>query len=304
MTASNRTSKRILVVDDEKDIRNLIARRLKNDGYEVVEADNGKDGLFQIQKKIPDLVLTDIHMPVMDGFLLLTEINRLMLPLPTIVITGLSNEEDVIMSLRLGVRDFIRKPFNTDEMMKIIEKVLTSPKGKSNIDELIPFIEEDYKKINLPNDVSILNMASYYLTRDLPERGLCTFIEKENIRHALEEALSNAMLHGNLEMSSELKSIGSVADNAFNVILEQRKVSAPYCNRTIQVNYQITKEKIEYIIEDEGPGFDYMNLPDPLHPDNFFKPYGRGLFFIRLHVDDVKWNERGNIVTLTKFKSS
>lgn len=296
--------KRILIVEDEKSIRGLISIKLRKNGYEVQEAGNGKEGLKLIQKKIPDLVLTDIQMPVMDGFKLLGEINRLMLPLPAIVITGLSNVDDVIKSLRLGVRDFIRKPFNIHEMMKTIEKVFASPKGQPSVDDLLPFIEIDSKIISLPNNMNTLNMASYYLTRDLSERGLCNQVEKENIRHALEETLSNAMIHGNLEMSSELKSIGSVADTAFNALLTERMNVEPYSSRTITVKNKITKEMMEYTIEDQGPGFDYDNLPDPLHPDNFFKPYGRGIFFIRLHVDEVKWNAKGNLITITKFKST
>ncbi len=295
--------KTILIVDDEEIIRKILIHKLQKQGYDVLEARNGQEGLRQIQKKIPDLLITDIQMPTMDGFELLENIHKLMLPVPTIVITGQTRVEDVIQTIRLGVRDFIRKPFESDEMMQTIQKVLSSPQGMASEDDLIPFIEEETKEIILPNDQNILNIASFYLTRHLPIRGICDHVEKENVRLALKESLMNAMVHGNLQLSSNLKSIGGIAKTAFHDIMEQRLQESPYNERQIKVTYRFSKEKVTYQIEDEGTGFDYQNLPDPLHPDNIFKPFGRGIFFINLHMDEVVWNDKGNCITLIKNKS-
>jgi anti-sigma regulatory factor (Ser/Thr protein kinase) len=58
---------------------------------------------------------------------------------------------------------------------------------------------------------------------------------------------------------------------------------------------------VHYTIADEGPGFDYRRLPDPLNPKSFFQPHGRGLLMIRTFCDEVSWNEKGNEVTLIKY---
>lgn len=294
----------ILIVDDEEIIRKILMHKLQKRGYKVQEAKNGQEGLKLIQKKIPDLLITDIQMPGMDGFELLEKIHQLMLPLPTIVITGQSRVEDVIKTIRLGVRDFIRKPFESEEMMQTIQKVLSSPQGMASEDDLIPFIHEETKQISLPNDQNVLNIASYYLTRHLPVRGICDHIEKENVRLAVKESLMNAMVHGNLELSSELKNIGSGGDTAFRILLEERQSKDPFSKRSIEVSYFFSRDKVVYEIGDEGPGFDYQNLPDPLHPDNIFKPFGRGIFFIKLHMDEVEWNENGNRIKITKYKTT
>ncbi len=57
---------------------------------------------------------------------------------------------------------------------------------------------------------------------------------------------------------------------------------------------------VEYTIEDQGRGFDFRTLPDPRDPENFFKNSGRGLLIIRIHMDEVSWNEKGNKITMRK----
>lgn len=294
----------ILIVDDDEIVRKILVHSLEKADYYVIEANNGEEGLREIQRNLPDLVITDIQMPIMNGMELMSKINELLLPVPVIAITGKSRVEDVINTLRLGVRDFIRKPFESTEMLAIIHKVLNNPIITGSEDELIPYVRKETKAIYLPNDQNVLNMASYYLTRNLPLRGFCSQIEKENIRHALFEALINAMIHGNLELSSELKNVGGIADTAFNAILQERLATPPYGERMTKVLYRFTREKLLYRIEDQGPGFDYKNLPDPLTPENIFKPFGRGIFFIQLHMDKIYWNSCGNAMTMVRFRQS
>jgi signal transduction histidine kinase len=114
---------------------------------------------------------------------------------------------------------------------------------------------------------------------------------------AFEEALLNALYHGNLEVSSDLK---EVDHTAFYKLVEERRTSSPWTDRRIHVAVRLTHSDIEVVIRDEGPGFDPAKLPDPTDPENLDRPCGRGVMLMRAFMDDVTYNDRGNEVTLRR----
>ena len=77
---------------------------------------------------------------------------------------------------------------------------------------------------------------------------------------------------------------------------------APYNLRKVIIDYDLDEKKVQYVIRDGGPGFDYKKLPDPKDPESFLKPSGRGVLMIQTFCDEVKWNETGNEITLVKYR--
>ena len=114
-------------------------------------------------------------------------------------------------------------------------------------------------------------------------------------------ALLNACLHGNLELDSALREGDG---NAFQELAVQRSAQEPYASRRVTVTASITPQQLRVEIQDEGPGFDPKQLPDPTDPENLLKPHGRGVMMMRLFLDNVFWNDRGNHVTLIKNGSA
>ncbi len=114
---------------------------------------------------------------------------------------------------------------------------------------------------------------------------------------ALEEALLNAIIHGNLEVSSELRERG---DDSFEQLIEERCSSALYGHRQVTVDCRLTRESATFVITDEGPGFDVRSVPDPTDPDYLERPCGRGMLLMRSFMDEVRYSDRGNSVTLVK----
>src|SRR4030042_6838070 len=108
--------KRILVVDDEEIIRDVIASKIqKSLAYDVVQASNGVTALRSIEEAAPDLIITDIKMPEMDGIELLGEIRKRHLNVPVIILTGYGTLEDAVSAIRLGAKGFIQKPFDINQ---------------------------------------------------------------------------------------------------------------------------------------------------------------------------------------------
>jgi len=117
--ASERVKGKILVIDDDTELRSLVARRLEMAGYQTMTAIDGEDGLAMIQKS-PDLVITDIDMPRLDGFGFLTQLRAdpQYRQLPVIVMTAHAGRgEDAARGLQLGANDYVRKPFNWEELL-------------------------------------------------------------------------------------------------------------------------------------------------------------------------------------------
>ena len=90
----------------------------------------------------------------------------------------------------------------------------------------------------------------------------------------------------------------------YRALIESRRRSEPYSNRHIFIDIRITPTHGEFVIRDEGRGFDPKDLPDPTDPLNMERPSGRGLLLMRTFMDDVAFNERGNQVTLVKRRSA
>ena len=117
----------ILCIEDETLIRRDIALELKDAGYDVVEAENGEEGLRKVLKQTPDLILCDINMPVMDGYEFLKKLRRdhpEYARIPIIFLTAYSQRDQVIEGKKMGADDYITKPVDFDAMLATVESRL------------------------------------------------------------------------------------------------------------------------------------------------------------------------------------
>ncbi|MGD9350992.1 MAG: response regulator, partial [Desulfobacterales bacterium] len=101
---------KLLLIDDEPDILRVLSMSLKADGYDVVTAGNGTEGITAFEKEGPDIVITDIKMPGMDGIEVLRKVKELNADTEVIIITGHGDIENAIEALKHGASDFINKP--------------------------------------------------------------------------------------------------------------------------------------------------------------------------------------------------
>ena len=294
----------ILVVDDEEIIRITIQKKLARMGFSVLSFEKAEDALFYL-KNSPgeaDLILTDIKLRKMDGIELLRRVNNLDEPVPVLIVSGHGNVEDAIRALRYGASDYIRKPFDINDLTSSVRGVLKRKFEKKVTEVFGQYKQYEKSVLMIPNNGDLINTISFNLTKDLVPAGLFNYTTAENIAMSLKEAIANAMFHGNLEIDSSLRESGGM--KKFNEEVEIRKNKAPYMDRTIRITYELTPEYICYEIEDQGKGFNFRTLPDPRDPENFFKNSGRGLLIIRIHMDEVSWNDTGNKITMKKYKVS
>src|SRR5688572_25758595 len=118
--------KRLLVIDDEPNLLTAIAAVLRGKGFEVTTARNGKDALLQIARQLPDLIVSDVRMPVMDGYTLARQLRcaphtKL---IPIVFLTAKDETGDRIEGFRAGVDVYLTKPFEPDELIAVIQNIL------------------------------------------------------------------------------------------------------------------------------------------------------------------------------------
>ncbi len=117
---------KILLVDDAAFMRMRCAKVLKEDGHEVIEAENGLDALRKYQQHHPDAVFMDITMPEMDGLTALKEIRKLDPNARVAMVTAMGQQATVLDALKSGARDFVVKPFQPDRVLGALKKLMAS----------------------------------------------------------------------------------------------------------------------------------------------------------------------------------
>jgi anti-sigma regulatory factor (Ser/Thr protein kinase) len=157
------------------------------------------------------------------------------------------------------------------------------------------------RRLVLGNDPQAAAATVAQLRDDVLAVGVCDYDAALRVSVALEEALLNAIYHGNLEISSELKESG---DDSFHALARERRTLEPFASRRVRVLARVTRRRAAVVIEDDGPGFDVSGLPDPTEPEYLERPCGRGLLLMRAFMDEVRHNAAGNRVTLVIGRKS
>jgi DNA-binding response OmpR family regulator len=132
------TPSRILVVDDEENIRTLVETYLKNDGYEVVTAATGEDAVEKLESAAPDLVILDVRLPGIDGFEVLRRIRKRS-DVFVIMLTARADELDTLVGLEVGADDYVTKPFSPRELVARVRAMLRRTRGEPRVDPTVRF---------------------------------------------------------------------------------------------------------------------------------------------------------------------
>jgi CheY-like chemotaxis protein/anti-sigma regulatory factor (Ser/Thr protein kinase) len=289
---------KVLVVDDalvdRALVSGLIAKRLDST---ILEAADGRQALAVIEAQHPDLVLTDLHMPEMNGLELVTAVKENFPDIPVLLMTAQGSEEIAAQALQHGAASYVPKRRLADDLVRTIERVLATARDERHRSLLMHHVTESDTTFVLHNDPDMLPLLVRYLLNVLRCLPLGDETERLRVGIALEEALANAYYHGNLELAAD----GAARDRKrYEELARQRLAEAPYRDRRIHVRARITRTEAVFVIRDEGPGFDAARLLSGTglaQPDQGF---GRGVMLMRSIMDEVSYNAAGNEVTLVK----
>lgn len=263
MANSVKMERRILIIDDHDDLASAIDEVFTQLGHKVDVLENRKDALQIKDIETYDLVVTDLDV----GKPTAEEADSQQECIPDL---PLSNNGHHVKAFKLCATHFRRDEFNEDELRDLVATILDYKIRFVDKRDVVQDLHENIE-FELPSAISLMHIVLEYLMKRVEKLGVVKS-EQSNLFVALDEAFVNAVKHGN-------------------------KFDA---NKLIRVTAEVSKQEARFTIEDEGEGFDVNNIPDPLDPENLFKTSGRGVLFIYNIMDEVKYNERGNRLTMVK----
>ncbi len=301
---SSPESPKVLIVDDEEDIRKILEMALTTiSGYVVDTAKDGRDALQRMRGKRYDVVITDLQMPEMDGTRLLDIARNEFPDIPIIVITGFARLETAVEALQLGASNFITKPFRIPEIRDVIEKAVQRKRDREIPRRILPCLVEEHLIFHIPPSIESKSGVIHYLTEKLVGAGICDESGKYFVSVSLDEALTNSLFYGCLEVSSDLRETESGTEE-FNRIVQERMQDPSYEERAITIEMNLSPEEVVYRITDPGSGFETPDLSQSLpEPSDLSRLHGRGLLLMTCFMDEVHYNETGNQITLIKKRA-
>ncbi|MEK7723785.1 MAG: ATP-binding protein [Acidobacteriota bacterium] len=257
--------RQILIIDDHDDLASALKDVFEKTGHQVKCLENRSEAVCLDNIEAFDLVITDL-----DGENLICEPSQNGNSAPCLPTITSLNPDEQIKAFKLCATNFRRDEFNEDEIKHLVETVLNYKIQFVDKKEVVQNLHEKIE-FELPSAISTMHAVLDYLMKRVEKLGVIN-PEQSNLFIALDEAFVNAVKHGNKFDS----------------------------NKIVKICAEVSAKEARFTVEDEGDGFDVNAIPDPLDPANLFKTSGRGVLFIYNIMDEVKYNERGNRLTMVK----
>ena len=290
----------ILILAIEEEEQQLLSSVLCCHGdWEVRFVTTEKQALEEIARSLPGLFLVDMQDLVKHGIDLVDKLRRKH-PLVPVVLLTRRDDEPVYQALRHGAVNYVPWKHVESELVEVVESVLMAGEVRKCRNRLLSYLIEQHHHLSLGNDTSLVPALITLFQETLLGIGICDQAESIRVNMAMEEALLNAIYHGNLEVSSKLRNDPDLGDEPYRQEIEKRRKLEPYRDRKVSVQASFTRDQARFVVTDQGPGFDPNSLPDPTDPEHIELASGRGLLLIRTFMDEVIHNKQGNSITMIK----
>lgn len=289
---------KVLVVEDDFASRELLKLTLENEKYQCKVAENGALGLEMFNSYLPDVVISDVRMPEMDGMELLASIRKRVKDVIIIIITGHGNEQLAIEALQLGANNYIKKPLDLADLRVLLRRYDQIVECKTLEKHIPDFVSNRTFSLEIETDIRNVSPTVQYLMRktgNVFENG-----EAVRVEVGLTELITNSIEHGNLGITSDEKK-KALQENTLRKLYEERFANKKNSSKKIKIKCDYNDEFCEWIIEDEGNGFDWRKIPNPTNANLVEQLSGRGIFLSKIQFDELEYIGKGNIVIAKKY---
>lgn len=314
----------ILIVESDEAVRRKLASLLCDAEYQCLVAENPDQALELLSTHHVDLMVTEVprlprktgestgssvfgeaRQPKVDAAPLnrWMEVLRERAPhLPMILLTRPGAERVACEALLRGAASYVPESLIETALVETVGQVIAVGQSSLSATDLEQCISRTKLELILPSQESLVPSVIAKLEQATNQLGLFDEMIWTQVAMALDEAILNAMIHGNLEVDSELREVDE--GQAYWDMIQERRQTPPYADRRTFITLTATRNQAVFIIRDEGPGFDLSTIPDPDDPANLESIGGRGLLLIGAFMDEVHHNEIGNELTMIKRKAS
>ena len=288
----------VLIVDDSATQRKHMQQVLEGDGMASQTAGSASEAIEAIHVRTPIAVVTDLEMPDMSGLQLVQTLRGTHPSLPVILTTSRGSEDVAAEALRHGAASYVPKRAIAETLGQVLRQVLSTTEAVRSAKAIGKFATRASIELEIDNDETLVPKVISRLETMLEEIGTYDEGDRMQVAMALDEALLNAIVHGNLEVPSSLREVED--GTAYQRLIDQRKLASPYRERRVRVTLEATRESAEFVITDMGPGYDPNELCDATDEEHIEGFGGRGMLMIGAFMDDVQHNDCGNEIKMIK----
>lgn len=301
-TMPTRDKPRILIVDGVSPSRAELRHALMDKGCLVKLFASLNRALDELGRTHYDLVIGRVRNADKNGLRILLECRNIRPETLFILLADKATSDGAVMALRAGASDLLVEPFSVEDVAISAETVIAPLREEIHARKVFCCITQESREFIIPSDEPAIGPVVDILVENLTRAGVCSMIESRLVSMALTEAITNAIYHGNLNISPQLKHELSTAE--FQDEILKRKNAVEYRERKIRIWSHLTPAAVKYVVSDDGDGFDHREaLSAATAPADVESHAGRGLFLLRNIMDEVIYNEKGNEVTLIKRAS-
>ncbi len=296
---------RISIIDDSHVDRLLIGGLLKSTQvpYEILSYENPRAALDALLLAPTDLVITDMIMPDMDGFEVVREMRSRLPRVPVILMTAYGNESIAVRALEAGAASYVPKSRQAELLADTVQRVLARSQAEQWQDIPTKTLDEMLCKFTLDNDPSLIPPLVNWLQSYVGEICISDPTERVRAMVALEEAILQAMYHGNLEFTEdELDEMRrDPKSGRFSSLVQHRRGEPEICKRRVKLAVSMTSDGARFTIRCEGAGLQQPDLADYANGDCFESGNGRSPMLMRGLMDETFYADDGNEITLVKY---
>lgn len=292
----------ILVVDDSPVDRKLVGTLLERRwSWKIEYAATGTEALAKMKLVLPDLVVTDLTMPEMDGLELVRAVRQHYPEVPVILMTAYGTDTLALEALELGAASYVPKSQLAARLPETADSILRIAEQNQERERLLQRLERIEFDFVLENEPDLIQPLVSLVQQTLAGMQFTDFAGRLQMGVSLKEAVLNALFHGNLQITRD--EIAAVSDRLLGddevSLVDQRRAQPEFRDRKIYVHVEIDRRQAKFVVRDDGPGFDvaqYAATPGAA-PELEER---RGFSLIRTFMDEVQFNAQGNEVTLIK----
>ncbi|MGE0607155.1 MAG: response regulator [Pirellulales bacterium] len=295
---------RIIIAEDSATQAQAIQAMLQARGFQVEVYPDGAQALRAVEANPPDLLLTDLDMPNMDGLELVEAVRASRPQVPVVLMTAFGSEEIAMKALARGAASYVPKRTLNKDLIETVDGVLTVGQSDRDLRRLSQFLTRYEVDFTIENDPSLAPAVIAHVQRALASINFSDENELLRIGVALEQAIHNAMFHGNLELTSvEMSNAYQLEDGGkgYQELIDRRRNESPYCDRKVRIAVGLSDAEAVFAVQDEGAGFTPPVLAKGAETDA--QGSNRGLRMMASLMDEVRFNPSGNQITLVKRKS-
>ena len=292
---------RVLIVDIDRDRASAIAARAKSPEWDTTIAIGAEAAREALADPTP-VMLALVDVDEWHDAPLRAYIAHTYPKLPVVILTGAGEKrEALIEQLHFGAMTYIPRNAVSRKLIDTIRTIVTLTMRSPYRERIKEFLVSGEVELHIGNDTGLIPLVVGYTQRIIEDYGLTSEREQSRLGVALGEALSNAIIHGNLEISSETR---DALDDSYYDLITTRRAREPYASRAVHIIMRFSQSSATFVIRDQGKGFDRSKVADPTAEENLESLSGRGVLLMRAYTDAVSWNDVGNEVTLTKVLKS